>query len=123
MVFLTPNAWNFNTWLIRAVPNQLHDHFTRRLYGREKQDTYLVRYRLNTPRRLRQVLDAAGLRQDRLIVNPDPTYLSFDRYSFAAARALERVFDLGPLRQARVHLLGVYEKTCRDAPSGEFTST
>ncbi|MBO0682384.1 MAG: methyltransferase domain-containing protein [Candidatus Dormibacteraeota bacterium] len=110
LVFLTPNAWNYNVWLIRAVPNRLHDHFTRRLYGRDEHDTYSVRYRLNTARRLRQVLGAAGFRRSRLIVNPDPTYLSFGRHTFALARALERLHDLGPLRRARVHLLGVYEK-------------
>lgn len=25
LVFLTPNAWNYNVWLIRLVPNRLHD--------------------------------------------------------------------------------------------------
>ena len=47
-VFLTPNAWNYNAWMIRAVPNRLHQTFTRRLYGRGEGDTYPVRYRANS---------------------------------------------------------------------------
>src|SRR5205807_971295 len=51
LVFLTPNSWNYNVWLIRAVPHRMHDFFTRRLYDREEFDTYRVRYRLNSPPR------------------------------------------------------------------------
>jgi ubiquinone/menaquinone biosynthesis C-methylase UbiE len=39
LIFLTPNAWNYNVWLIRLIPNRLHDCFTRRLYGRQERDT------------------------------------------------------------------------------------
>jgi SAM-dependent methyltransferase len=33
-VFLTPNAWNYNAWMIRAIPHRWHAGMTRRLYGR-----------------------------------------------------------------------------------------
>lgn len=39
IVFLTPNAWNSNAWLIRLVPNAFHAFFTNRLYGRPAADT------------------------------------------------------------------------------------
>jgi SAM-dependent methyltransferase len=106
LVFLAPNAWNYNVWLIRLVPNRLHDFFTRRLYARQDHDTYPVRYRLNSPRRLARALDAAGFRCRWLEFNGDPTYVSFNRPLFGLALAVERVLDLGPLRRARVHLLG-----------------
>ena len=109
LVFLTPNAWNYNVWLIRLVPNRVHDFFTRRLYARQERDTYPVRYRVNSPRRLERTLGAAGLRRRELVLNGDPTYVSFHPALFAMARALERVLDLRPLRNARVHLLGVWE--------------
>ncbi|MGH7640585.1 MAG: class I SAM-dependent methyltransferase [Candidatus Dormibacteria bacterium] len=48
-LFLTPNAWNYNAWLVRMVPNRFHHHFTSRLYGRQERATYPVRYRMNTP--------------------------------------------------------------------------
>ena len=31
IVFVTPNAWNYNAWLIRMVPNAFHAFFTSRL--------------------------------------------------------------------------------------------
>src|SRR5262249_29467485 len=48
VIFLTPNTWNYNVWLIRAVPNFLHPLFTRALYGRRERETYPVRYHANT---------------------------------------------------------------------------
>jgi SAM-dependent methyltransferase len=110
LVFLTPNSWNYNAWLIRLVPNRLHDHFTTRLYGRMEHDTYPVRYRLNSPRRVDRVLVAAGFRACQLVLNGDPTYISFNRPLFNLARGLERLMDLGPLQRTRAHMIGVYER-------------
>lgn len=118
LVFLTPNAWNYNVWLIRLVPNRLHEPFTRRLYGRGEGDTYPVRYRLNTPQVIERGLTAAGFRRRRLIFNGDPTYLGLNRPLFSLARVLERLHDLGPLQRARVHLLGVYERAGAGLPAG-----
>lgn len=108
-VFLTPNAWNYNVWLIRLVPDRVHDFLSRRLYARQERDTYPVRYLVNSPRRLERALVAARLRRRQLFLNGDPSYISFNPALFALGRQLERILELGPLRQARVHLLGVYE--------------
>jgi SAM-dependent methyltransferase len=113
LVFLTPNAWNYNVWLVRLVPNRLHDFFTRRLYGRQEFDTYPVRYRLNSPRRLRRRIREAGFCQCSLCFNGDPTYLGLSDLLLAAASAVERLFDLGPLHSARVHIIGVCERPRR----------
>ena len=43
-VFVTPNAWNYNAWMIRAVPHRWHATPTRRPYGRGDGDAYPVRY-------------------------------------------------------------------------------
>jgi SAM-dependent methyltransferase len=109
LIFLTPNAWNYNVWLIRLVPNRLHGLFTRRLYGRQDSDTYPVRYRLNTPPQIERTMSTAGFRRVQLLHNGDPTYVGLSRSLFAVARAIERLHDLGRLRQARVHLIGVYD--------------
>jgi SAM-dependent methyltransferase len=109
LVFLTPNAWNYNVWLIRVVPNSVHEFFTRRLYGRQERDTYPVRYRLNSPRALDRALGEAGFSRRRLMGNGDPSYISFNSMLFALARGIERLLELRPLRRAQVHLLGVYE--------------
>ncbi len=110
VVFLTPNAWNYNVWLIRLVPNALHDFLTRRLYGRQEHDTFPVRYRANTPPRIATLAAAAGFRKVNLILNGDPTYIAFNRPLFHFSRMVERSLSTRPLRAARVHIIGVYEK-------------
>jgi SAM-dependent methyltransferase len=110
LVFLTPNAWNYNTWLVRLVPNRMHDFFTRRLYGREGSDTYPVRYRLNSPRRLLRFLREAGFRHCTLCFNGDPTYVGLNDLLLVAASAVERLLDLRPLHNARVHIIGISER-------------
>lgn len=109
-VFLTPNAWNYNVWLIRLVPDALHDGLTRRLYARGAGDTYPVRYRLNSPAAVNRTLAAAGLERVQLITNADPTYLGFNRLFYQASCQVERLLELGPLQATRVHLLGVYQR-------------
>src|SRR5215467_15564986 len=111
VVFLTPNAWNYNVWLIRLVPNRLHDVFTRRLYDREEFDTYPVRYRLNSPRRLQRFIRAAGFCRCTLTFNGDPTYVGLSDLLLVAASTVERLLDLPPFRKARVHIIGVCERS------------
>jgi hypothetical protein len=110
-VFVTPNAWNYNAWLIRMVPNALHAFFTSRLYGRAADDTYPTRYRLNSLRRLRATLPGLGYQQERVILNGDPTYVALNEPLFRLAVQLERLYDLRPFRRARVHIVGVYRTT------------
>ena len=105
IVFVTPNALNYNAWLIRMVPNAF---FTSRLYGRPAEDTYPTRYRLNSVRRLQSTLPGLGLEPERIVLNGDPTYIAIDELFFRVGVLLERLYDLLPLRNARVHIVGVY---------------
>jgi SAM-dependent methyltransferase len=111
VVFVTPNAWNYNAWLIRMVPNALHAFFTSRLYGRPAEDTYPTRYRLNSVRRLRATLPRLGYDPERVVLNGDPTYVALNEPLFRLAVQLERVYELQPFRRARVHIVGVYRTT------------
>jgi SAM-dependent methyltransferase len=110
VIFLTPNALNYNVWLIRAIPNRFHDFLTRRLYNRQEHDTYPVRYHINSIRQVERILRPIGFRQARFIFNGDPTYISFNPLLFKCACLLERILDLRPLQCLRVHLIGVYQK-------------
>ncbi len=116
VVFVTPNTWNYNAWLIRMVPNALHAFFTSKLYGRAAEDTYPTRHRLNSLRRLRATLPGLGFEQERLGLNGDPTYVALNEPLFRLAVQLERLYDLGPFRRARVHLIGVYRTTASGGP-------
>jgi SAM-dependent methyltransferase len=110
VIFLTPNAWNYNAWLIRVVPNAFHASFTRRLYGRPAADTFPTRYRLNSVSRIESLLRTVGFRRERLVLNGDPTYVGLNEPLFRLASSLERVFDIWPFRWARVHIIGAYRK-------------
>ena len=108
-VFLTPNAWNYNAWIIRAVPHRWHAALTRRLYGRGEGDAYPVRYRANGNARLHRLLNAAGFAHTRLAYNGDPSYVAFNRALLETSFAVERVLAIPTLEEARVHILGVAE--------------
>lgn len=110
VVFLTPNVWNYNVWMIRMIPNRFHSFFTRKLYDRQEGDTYPVRYKINSVKKIAKILEPIGFKKSQLILNGDPSYISFNRPLFALARVLEKILDLKPLHFAKVHLIGVYEK-------------
>jgi SAM-dependent methyltransferase len=105
-IFVTPNAWNYNAWMIRAVPHRWHATLTRRLYGRGEGDAYPVRYRANSGATLRGLLNAAGFTCTRLAYNGDPSYIAFNRPLQEAAFGIERALSTPALRRARVHILG-----------------
>lgn len=109
VVCITPNAWNYNTWIIRAIPNRFHAFFTKRLYGRQDGDTYPVQYKINTPARMEQILRGIGFKKHKIILNGDPTYISFNTPTFAFARGIEHFLDLKPFNFMRVHLIGVFD--------------
>jgi SAM-dependent methyltransferase len=106
-VFLTPNAWNYNAWMIRAIPHRWHAGMTRRLYGRGAGDAYPVRYRANSGARLHRLLNAAGFARTDLTYNGDPSYIAFNRPLLEASFGIERVLAASRLHGAQVHILGV----------------
>lgn len=110
VVFLTPNAWNYNIWLIRLIPERFHDFLTRKLYGRQEHDTYPKQYQMNSIKRIEETLQPIGFKKSQIILNGDPSYISFNRPLFAFARLLEKIMDLKMLNCARVHIIGIYEK-------------
>lgn len=110
MIFLTPNAWNYNVWIIRAIPERFHDFFTKKLYGRQEGDTYPKQYKINTPGKIEKLFSAAGFSKSQIILNGDPSYISFNKPLFAFARMIEWMLSSKLLRSMRVHIIGVYEK-------------
>jgi SAM-dependent methyltransferase len=105
-VFVTPNAWNYNAWMIRAVPHRWHATLTRRLYGRGEGDAYPVRYRANSGATLHRLLNAAGFTRARLHYNGDPSYIAFNRPLLEVSFGIERLLAAAPLEGAQVHILG-----------------
>ena len=110
VIFLTPNTWNYNVWIIRAIPNAFHDFFTRRLYNRQEHDTFPTRYRINSVRRIEKLLTKIGFKRERMVLNGDPTYIGLNPPLFWFAFTIERILDLPMFQNARVHLIGCYRK-------------
>jgi ubiquinone/menaquinone biosynthesis C-methylase UbiE len=109
VIFLTPNVWNYNIWIIRMIPRKFHDFFTRRLYDRQENDTFLKYYKINSVKKIDKILTATGLKKIKVILNDDPTYISFSKFLFAFACFLEKLLDKW-FNFAKVHIIGIYEK-------------
>jgi SAM-dependent methyltransferase len=110
VIFITPNVWNYNVWMIRAIPNRFHSFFTKKLYDREEGDTYPVQYRINSVRAIHKILSKAGFTSGEIKLNGDPSYISFNNFLFYFAITLEKIHDLKIFNRARVHLIGEFRK-------------
>lgn len=110
VIFLTPNSWNYNVWIIRLIPHRFHDFFTRKLYQRQEHDTYRVRYKINSVRKIDRTLLPLGFKKTHVVLNGDPSYISFNKLLFKLACALESLLEMKFLRRAKVHIIGVYQK-------------
>jgi SAM-dependent methyltransferase len=108
-IFLTPNALNplvFGNRVGQVAP-WLQQQLVSGVYGREKGDTFAVRYRANTASRLRTIAGETGFAVAELKVIADPTYVAFNALMFRAAVLGERMLPAG----LGVHLLGDLERT------------
>ena len=108
--FLTPNSLNYNTWIIRLIPERFHSFFTQKFYGREENDTFSKKYRFNSVKKIREVMKECGFKEDILLPNGDPSYISFNEATFRISCFLEKILDVPFLRKFKVHLVGGYIK-------------
>jgi ubiquinone/menaquinone biosynthesis C-methylase UbiE len=110
VIFLTPNAWNYNVWIIRLIPEIFHDFLTKKLYNRQENDTYPKQYKINSIKKVNKILSPIGFKKNKMILNCDPSYISFNNLLFKFACLLEKILNLKSLQFMKVHLIGVYEK-------------
>jgi SAM-dependent methyltransferase len=108
-IFLTPNALNplILGNRVGQVAPWLQHQLVSNVYGRDKGDTFAVRYRANTTSRLRTLAAETGFEVAELRVIADPTYVAFNALLFRAAMLGERMMPPG----LGVHLLGDLERT------------
>ncbi len=110
VIFLTPNVYNYVVWLIRLIPDFLHDPLNRKLFNRQENDTYPKYYRINSKRAINNYLTKIGFKEDKFILNGDPTYISFNDILFKISVFIEKILNLSFLKFAKVHIIGVYKK-------------
>jgi ubiquinone/menaquinone biosynthesis C-methylase UbiE len=110
LIFITPNVLNYNVWIIRLIPEKFHDFFTRKLYGREERDTFPKKYKANSPREVNKLLKEAGFTKGEIILNGDPSYISFNDITFRISITLERILNTRLFKNCKVHMIGCYKK-------------
>ena len=110
VIFITPNTYNYNVWIIRLIPERFHDFFTKRLYKRQENDTFSKKYRINSIKKIDKILRGIGLKKEHLITNGDPSYISFNSFTFNIAVFLEKILNKKPFKKCRVHIIGQYTK-------------
>jgi SAM-dependent methyltransferase len=108
LLFITPNAWHYLIWARRLIPNRVSTPVVDTLYGRGEDFIFPTVYRANTRRAIDNHLEPLGLVCSQFEYVSDPTYTAFNEGLFWLSVALESV--LGRIPQARVHLVGLYEK-------------
>ncbi|HNW23798.1 MAG TPA: class I SAM-dependent methyltransferase [Candidatus Dojkabacteria bacterium] len=105
LIFLTPNRLNYNVWIIRLIPQRFHNFLTQKLYNRQEHDTFPKHYKVNTPKDIEKILIPIGFKKDTLLLNEDPSYISFNTLTFKIALLLEKIF-----KKRKVHIIGEYRK-------------
>jgi len=108
LLFLAPNAHNYIALISRVVPNWLHKHVVRVLYGREQQFTFPVYYKTNTKDKLDESLNRHGFICEYFRYIGDPTYIAFNEPLYRLGVFLERLTDFQGMRHFKVHFVAVY---------------
>jgi ubiquinone/menaquinone biosynthesis C-methylase UbiE len=109
-IFLTPNVYNYVIWITRLIPDCFHDCIARRLYGRQKNDTYPKKYKINSVKKISNILLPIGFKKSAVILRSDPTYISFNDTLFKLACYIEKLLSKKCFQFAKVHIIGVYQK-------------
>lgn len=112
LVALTPNANSLFTLISRAIPYRLKQVMKGNMFGVHEEDTFRTWYRANSPRQLRRLAAAAGLRELDLTLLPGMwTFFIFSAPLARAVRAAERLqMRLPLLHRAATYYIGVWRK-------------
>ena len=104
--FVTPHKKSALIAVRRFLTDGMAHHLLRVLYGREEKDVFPVFYRANSVRDLKRIADGTSLQPDILVENDDPSYTSFNSFTFWFSCCFARWG--GPF--AKPHLVGVLRK-------------
>ena len=110
IVIYTVNAWSPIPLLTRLVPFTLHHPVKRFLWHTEKKDTFPTAFRMNTRRRLRQLLGEGGFQEAFFVYLDDcRTFARFQLLLFTEL-SLRKAFHALSLNYPENCLLGVYRR-------------
>ena len=116
--FRTPNLFHYVTLGSRLIPHSLHLLLANRLRGMaaDAHDPYLTFYRANTTKRLKSLIQRAGLETRLLqLMEPEPSYGRIHATLFYPMMIYERVVNsTSLLENFRVIIFGVCTKRARN---------
>jgi SAM-dependent methyltransferase len=94
LVFTTPNKYYYSCLFAWMTPERLKQWYFATVFGEDAYDHFPVRYRANTPARLRAIARASGLTIAHLeAIEHYPYYLMFSPMLFRLGIVYDRVVE------------------------------
>ena len=111
-IFLTPNLFDYNTILSKIIPNRLHSKIVRVVEGRDEKDTFPTYYRLNSEKRIKEIVRQVGFKSYRLeYLGQYPSYFLFNPVLFLTGSLYDKLICKAKIfAKLRGWILGVLEK-------------
>jgi SAM-dependent methyltransferase len=89
----TPNRWSYVALASALIPSSLHARVLRRVQpGRKSGDIFPAYYRMNDFRTMRRLFPADRFSDASYTFSPEPAYLPKNRFVWALALLLERLY-------------------------------
>ena len=102
-MFRTPNVYHYVPLVGRLTPHSFHVLVAQHVRSSVVPEPWRTFYRVNTPRKARRLLSAAGFGDIEINgIEPEPSYLAFHGLAFLAGIGYERILNsasvFAPLR-------------------------
>lgn len=105
--FVTPNKSSLLIRVRRLMSKTIANRLLKFFYDREEHDVFPVYYRSNTLADISNFAKYAGLNIEVLKENPDPSYTSFNLFTYWLSKQWSRL----PWSIARPHIIGLLRKS------------
>ncbi|MCK4414010.1 MAG: class I SAM-dependent methyltransferase [Candidatus Eisenbacteria sp.] len=110
LILHTPNLIGYSTLMARLLPQAIKNVLVRRLEGREEEDVFPALYRMNTPRRIRQLAESTGLRVvDLRLICSQAKFATFAPLALLELLWI-RLLIMRGMKPLRTNILAILEK-------------
>lgn len=110
VIFITPNALNYVVAINKIIPHWFRVKVATKLGGKLTVEPMKTFYRANTVGKLNRLMKQNGLSAEKLVLNGDPTYIAINKFFFYIGVFLEKIMNIGPLKNLKVHIVGIISK-------------
>jgi len=110
-LFVTPYKYSYILIGKSLFGWALNKIFLKKVYGRTEEDTFKTEYKCNSLKPMNKLLTQIGFKQNKTILNPDPSYVSFNNLTFKIAVLMEKISTALNINLTKMHIIGLYQKT------------